>query len=586
MKKRKQSDDDEGRGVQDDKNLNTTGVSSSASWLGDDDDKADFILLSDEFLTSSAIKKQVSVGMEDDYGMKEDDQNVVPDEVNHVLTSLTPPRRGQEDLTKSPGMGQEGGEDDRRVPDNVTSPTTSSGWVEGSTIASGPTTHHEGGGEYDCCVGGSSIARMASLDNRDEVCGQAQMSRQTSRVDDEQTTLFGDRDDDDEGVQDDWRTKRGHGTLTPSIGQPGETGIAVTTTDEAMGPRVHGGPDIAKETDDKVMDRRQRCGFVDNDSKEEDLARGQEDRSVVTMFVESDDMVMLMPSSGTTATTADTGKNTLGTSKNFDCAALSNSALLCMMPGYHGQTQEAEPCQADGFVGAKTTDRTVLGTAMETRDDEPHSTQCMRGPLLSEAGTEPCQPQVLAEDEARNHDFVPNSTAPGDALLSPSCGKLLQDVMEAGTEPGQAGTDQVCNDDDNLVGGGDPGTDGGSKLMTRGRCHHDKDGTCDIHGEGARKLSRKVPCITKNKQGVLIKKMKKVPYFECDLGPRGRGVLRQTTLSFIRTPTTPSRTGGGHDRAGDGILIDFSLTTEGQHGGDSVRATGTEPVGRMMKNDV
>ena len=84
----------------------------------------------------------------------------------------------------------------------------------------------------------------------------------------------------------------------------------------------------------------------------------------------------------------------------------------------------------------------------------------------------------------------------------------------------------------------------------------------------------------------MTRRMKKVPYYECDLGPRGRGVLRQTTLSFTRTPTTPSRTGGGHDRAGDRISVDFSLTTEGQHGGDSVRATGTEPVGRMMKNDV
>ena len=156
--------------------------------------------------------------------------------------------------------------------------------------------------------------------------------------------------------------------------------------------------------------------------------------------------------------------------------------------------------------------------------------------------------------------------------------------MEAGTESGQAGTDPVCEDDDKPVGG-DPGTDGGNKLMTRGRCYHDKDGICDIHGEGARKLTRKVPCITKNKKGEVIRRMKKVPYFECDLGPRRRGVLRQTTLSFTRTPSTPSRTGGGHDRAGDTISDDFSLTTVGQHGGDSVRATGTEPVGRM-KTDV
>ena len=74
--------------------------------------------------------------MEDDLKRKEDDQNGVDDDVNQVLTILTPPRRGHGDLIESPGMGQEEGEDDRNVPDNVTSSTTSSGWVEGSTITS------------------------------------------------------------------------------------------------------------------------------------------------------------------------------------------------------------------------------------------------------------------------------------------------------------------------------------------------------------------------------------------------------------------------------------------------------------------
>ena len=211
-------------------------------------------------------------------------------------------------------MGQEGGEDDRSVPDNVTSPTTSSGWVEGSTIASGPTTHHEGGGEYECCVDRSSIARMASLDNRDDVGEQAQMNRQASGDDDDQTTLYGDKDDD-EGVQDDLMTGPSHETLTPSSGQSGGTMIAVADTGDAMGLKTSGGPDIAKETDDMVMDRRQTCGLVDSDSREEEFPRGQEDRGVLTMFVESGNKEILMPSSGAMATTADTGKHTPSTSK-------------------------------------------------------------------------------------------------------------------------------------------------------------------------------------------------------------------------------------------------------------------------------
>ena len=64
-KKSKQSDDEEGRGIQvDDKNLNNTGGSSLASWLGDEEDKVDFVQLSDKFLTSS-MKKQVRVGVEE-----------------------------------------------------------------------------------------------------------------------------------------------------------------------------------------------------------------------------------------------------------------------------------------------------------------------------------------------------------------------------------------------------------------------------------------------------------------------------------------------------------------------------------------
>ena len=130
-------------------------------------------------------------------------------------------------------------------------------------------------------------------------------------------------------------------TLTPSSGQSGEAMIAVSDTGDAMGLKTSGGPDIVKETDDMIMDRRQTCGLVDIDSREGEFPRGQEDRGVLTMFVESGDKELLLPSSGAMATTADTGKHTPSTSKNFTCAAFSNTALLCMMPGYHGQTQEA-----------------------------------------------------------------------------------------------------------------------------------------------------------------------------------------------------------------------------------------------------
>ena len=81
--------------------------------------------------------------------------------------------------------------------------------------------------------------------------------------------------------------------------------------------------------------------------------------------------------------------------------------------------------------------------------------------------------------------------------------------------------------------------------------------------------------MTIDKQGVEVRRMKKKPYYECDIGPRGQGVLRQTLLSFSRTPSRPARTGEDHDRAGVSNF-DFSSTTLGQHGKVSVQAAGTE----------
>ena len=50
--------------------LDTTGGSSMASWLGTQEDRDDFVSLSDTYLSSLQDK----LGMEDDFRMKEDDQ--------------------------------------------------------------------------------------------------------------------------------------------------------------------------------------------------------------------------------------------------------------------------------------------------------------------------------------------------------------------------------------------------------------------------------------------------------------------------------------------------------------------------------
>ena len=50
--------------------------------------------------------------------------------------------------------------------------------------------------------------------------------------------------------------------------------------------------------------------------------------------------------------------------------------------------------------------------------------------------------------------------------------------------------------------------------------------------------------------GSKVKTVRRKHYFECEVGPRGQGVMRQTLLSFSRTTTLATRTGGGHDGMG------------------------------------
>ena len=81
--------------------------------------------------------------------MKENNQKQEGnDNDDKVLTILTPPKMGHGDLTESPARGQEDGEDDWRVPVNITSSAANDRWVEGTTGYGGATTLHEGGEEY------------------------------------------------------------------------------------------------------------------------------------------------------------------------------------------------------------------------------------------------------------------------------------------------------------------------------------------------------------------------------------------------------------------------------------------------------
>ena len=83
--------------------------------------------------------------------------------------------------------------------------------------------------------------------------------------------------------------------------------------------------------------------------------------------------------------------------------------------------------------------------------------------------------------------------------------------------------------------------------------------------------------MVKGPGGKNVKSYKKKPYFECDLGPQGRGPLRQTRLSFTKTTPRPVQRGVDMTVAGDteeNVCSNFSSTTVGQVGDGTVRTEG------------
>ena len=79
-------------------------------------------------------------------------------------------------------------------------------------------------------------------------------------------------------------------------------------------------------------------------------------------------------------------------------------------------------------------------------------------------------------------------------------------------------------------------------------CVYDDEGTCSIHGRGASKFWKPSRRMVKTRRGGIPKlRYEREHYFVCDLGTRGRGRLRQTTLSFWKT--TPQDNTIPHDDA-------------------------------------
>ena len=125
-------------------------------------------------------------------------------------------------------------------------------------------------------------------------------------------------------------------------------------------------------------------------------------------------------------------------------------------------------------------------------------------------------------------------------------------------------------------GGGTKGSDiDDTRVLVLKGCQHDKRGYCALHGMLAVKKWRQISCLKAGPGGSKVKTVRRKHYFECEVGPRGQGVMRQTLLSFSRTPTLATRTGGGHDGVGGGLDNNFSSTTVEQPG-EAAQSVGLE----------
>ena len=86
--------------------------------------------------------------------------------------------------------------------------------------------------------------------------------------------------------------------------------------------------------------------------------------------------------------------------------------------------------------------------------------------------------------------------------------------------------------------------------------------------------------------GKNVKTTRKKHYFECEVGPSGRGILRQTVLQFaLVSPSITTLSGGDQDGVGGGMdnsFDNFSSPTVGQYRG-AARTGGLE---RQMDQNV
>ena len=607
-------------GAQDDNSLlDNTGGSSMASWLGTEEDKEDFVRMSDDYISSTQLDREDDIKEEN---WKKEDDLEEGRALQDILTQQTLMLGGQEDPERSPGRGLEDGGDRRLVPgQTLSSPTTTDSSVGLTTGQSLTTVQHEDGGHgitdiwEECSFEGMVFLDVSSTEGGD---GLFNIVR-NSTTDTPLSTCQG-------GVKDDVRRTDivktgGYLTLTPSSVSCGEGSDSV--------PGVNAGKLLDNEEEQLVLEisakegmRKddnggQTRGFVQMDSSQEHEALKECDEGETVRNEETCTIVPLTPSVGLCAT-ADTGKEYTNNILNFTCTALDvpgprpattpepehgrhqadhagtgrevlsvDGNIVSKEPEEEPSLSQAvlipdtvceagtEPCLAQDIhteqqLERGQADQTVYGCGDSASDDIvviPGQHNILIPSITSEAGTELCPAQGIVE-HGNDEDILPDSSrGVGDDRPRPQAMLPRPDNdAEAGTELCQAGGNKGTNETTVYKDDIGTGTEGNKDMVRRRKnCKHDKKGYCSTHECVAAKLTRKIPCVVRNAEGVEVRSFKKKYYYECEVGPRGRGVLRQTRLSFSGTPSSPAMTGVGHDtRGGESSTFHFSSPTVGQ----------------------
>ena len=80
------------------------------------------------------------------------------------------------------------------------------------------------------------------------------------------------------------------------------------------------------------------------------------------------------------------------------------------------------------------------------------------------------------------------------------------------------------------------GAEGGTiRTDAMEECQHSRGGVCHLHGPGASLHWRPARRTGRGRGRGGSNGYRREYYYSCDLGPRGRGRLRQSSLSFART---------------------------------------------------